>query len=186
MKFEAPLLEETLRKAEHKLSNALGGACSIIVYHEFTDDILEIIEEIDTQRFKNELRYDREELSERSREPGFTCLMVYLDGEAVAFDFGFNDQEESSYFSDTAATLIERKGIGSILTALEALYYYGEGYHSVKMITEEEDQSGRCLKEYWERFGFRVTDVDPSVGVEMRLDLTPEGVRNLCQKYIGE
>jgi hypothetical protein len=53
------------------------------------------------------------------------------------------------------------------------------------MITEDLDESGRRLVEYWERFGFRVTGVDPKVGVEMRLDLTPENVRSLCDRYVG-
>jgi hypothetical protein len=186
MRVEALSLKEILTKAEYKLSNALGGVCNINIYHELTEGLLDILEEIDSQRFRKELRYNREELTKRSNEPGFTCFMVYHNGDPVAFEFGFNDKEEKSYFSDTAATLIERKGIGSILTVIEALYCYKKGFSSVKMITEEEDQSGRRLKEYWERFGFKITDIDPIVGVEMKLDLTSECVRNLCQKYIGE
>lgn len=185
MNVEALSFEETRRKAEAKLIGALGGACSIVVYHKFTKDLFKAVEEIESMRFRRELRYTREELSSRSLKKGFTCLMVYLDGEAVAFDFGYDDAEEGAYFSDTAATLIERSGIGATLTALEALYSFEAGYRSVKMITEEEDDSGRRLREYWERFGFRVTGVDPSVGVEMRLDLGPEVVRDLCFRYVG-
>jgi len=184
MSVKALSFEETRRKAEAKLIGALGGACSIVVYHKFTKDLFRAVEEIESRRFRRELRYTREELSSRSLKGGFTCLMVYLDGEAVAFDFGYDDAEEGAYFSDTA-TLIERRGIGATLTALEALYCFEVGYRSVKMITEEEDDSGRRLREYWKRFGFRVTGVDPSVGVEMRLDLGPEAVRDLCLRYIG-
>ena len=185
MDVEAPSFEEALRKAEARLSGALGGACSIVVYHELSEDLFREIEEIESRRFRRELRYTREELSSRSRKGGFTCLMVYLDGEAVAFDFGYDDAEPGAYFSDTAATLIERRGIGATLTALEALYSFEAGYRSVKMITEEEDESGRRLREYWGRLGFRVTGVDPSAGVEMRLDLGPEVVRGLCLRYVG-
>jgi hypothetical protein len=53
------------------------------------------------------------------------------------------------------------------------------------MITEELDESGRRLREYWERFGFYVTGRDPKIGVEMRLDLTSENVMALCDRYIG-
>jgi GNAT superfamily N-acetyltransferase len=185
MNVEALSFEETRRKAEARLSGALGGACNVVVCHALTTDLLGAIEEIESRRFRRELRYTREELSSRSRKGGFTCLMVYLDGEAVAFDFGYDDAEEGAFFSDSAAALIERRGIGAALTALEALYCFEAGYRSVKMITEEEDESGRRLREYWERFGFRVTGVDPSVGVEMRLDLWPEAVRDLCERYIG-
>lgn len=185
MNVEALSFEETRRKAEARLSGALGGACSVVVCHALTTDLFGEIEEIESRRFRQELRYTREELSSRSLKEGFTCLMVYLDGEAVAFDFGYDDAEEGAYFSDSAATLIERRGIGATLTALEALYSFEAGYRSVKMTTEEEDESGRRLREYWERFGFKVTGVDPSAGVEMRLDLGPEVVRDLCLKYVG-
>ena len=185
MNVEALSFEETLRKAEARLSVALGGACGIVVYHALSENLLRKVEEIESRRFRQELRYTQEELSSHSLKEGFTCLMVYLDGEAVAFDFGYDDAEEGAYFSDTAATLIERRGIGATLTALEALYSFEAGYRSVKMITEEEDDSGRRLREYWERFGFRVTGVDPSAGVEMRLDLGPGVVRDLCLRYVG-
>lgn len=185
MNVEALSFEETRRKAEARLSGALGGASSIIVYHKFTKDLFRAVEEIESRRFRQELRYTREDLSSRSRKEGFTCLMVYLDGKAVAFDFGYDDAEEGAFFSDSAATLIERRGIGATLTALEALYCFEAGHRSVKMITEEEDESGRRLREYWERLGFRVTGVDPSAGVEMRLDLGPEVDRDLCERYVG-
>jgi len=142
MNVEALSFEETRRKAEAKLIGALGGACSIVVYHELSENLLGEVEEIESRQFRRELRYTREELSSRSRKEGFTCLMVYLDGEAVAFDFGYDDAEEGAYFSDSAATIIERRGIGAALTALEALYCFEAGYRSVKMITEEEDESG--------------------------------------------
>jgi hypothetical protein len=185
MNVEAPSFEGALREAEARLSGALAGACRIVVYHNLPDDLFEEIEKIESQQFRRELRYTRDELVSRSLRSGFTCLMVYLDGEAVAFDFGYDDEEEGAYFSDSAAIIIERKGIGAALTALEALHCFEAGYRSVKMLTEEEDESGRRLREYWENLGFRVTGVDPSAGVEMRLDLGPVVVRDLCERYIG-
>ena len=185
MNVEALSFEETRRKAEARLSGALGGACVIVVYHELSENLLGEVEEIESRQFRRELRYTHEGLSSRSRKGGFTCLMVYLDGEAVAFDFGYDDAEEGAYFSDSAATIIERRGIGAALTALEALYCFEAGYRSVKMITEEEDESGRRLREYWERFGFSVIGADPSASVEMRLDLGPVVVMDLCEKYVG-
>ena len=53
------------------------------------------------------------------------------------------------------------------------------------MITEELDESGRRLKEYWERFSFRVTGVNSKIGVQMRLELVPEIVSSMCLRYIG-
>jgi len=174
-----------LAMAEAKLSIALGGRCRIAVYHEMNKDLLKIVGEIEDERFRSELRYSERELTNRSKKRGFTCIIVYLEEKPVAFVFGFDDPEEGAYFSDSAATLIERKGVGSILTALEMRYCLETCYRSEKMITEELDESGRRLREYWERFGFRVTGVSSKIGVQMRLELVPETVSSMCHKYIG-
>jgi hypothetical protein len=171
-------------KAEAKLGRALGGTCRIAVYHEMNRDILRIIAEIEDERFRSELRYSERELTIRSKKRGFTCFLVYLEEKPVAFVFGFDDPEKGAYFSDSAATLIERKGVGSILTALETLYCIENGYASEKMITEDLDESGRRLVEYWGRFGFYVTRRDPKIGVEMRLEITPSVVKDLLEKYL--
>jgi hypothetical protein len=185
MSFEMPTLQGALIRAEAKLGASLGGACRIAVYHEMKKDLTKIVEEIEDERFRSELRYSERELTNRSKKRGFTCFIVYLDERPMAFVFGFDDPEEGAYFSDSAATLIERRGVGSILTALEVLYCLENGYRSEKMITEDLDESGRRLVEYWARFGFQVTGRDPKIGVEMRLELSPGVVGGLCAKYLG-
>jgi len=173
-----------LSKAEARLSSALGGSCRIAVLHEMNKDLLKIISQIEDERFRSELRYSERELTIRSKKKGFTCFIVYLDERPIAFVFGFDDSEKGAYFSDSAATLLERKGVGSILTALETLYCLENGYLSEKMITEDLDESGRRLVEYWARFGFYVTGRDQKIGVEMRLEITPDVVKGLCDKYL--
>jgi hypothetical protein len=180
----APSFVEYLCKAEVKLSGTLDGMCRVAVYHEMNKDILKIISQIEDERFRSELRYSERELTIRSKKRGFTCFIIYLNERPIAFVFGYDDPEEGVYFSDSAATLIERRGVASILTALEALYCIVNGYRSEKMITEDLDESGRKLREYWERFGFQVTRRNPKIGVEMRLELTLEHVSLLCNKYI--
>jgi hypothetical protein len=180
-----PSFEDYRRRAEAKLGSSIGGNCRITVVHEMNEDLLRIIKEIENERFRRELRYTKRELRKRSRLPGFVCLMVYVDERPVAFVFGYDDSEEGAYFSDSSATLIERKGVGSTLSALEVLYCFEKGYRKSKMITEEVDESGRRLREYWERFGLKVTGFDPEAGVLMGVDLTPENVSAICRKHIG-
>jgi hypothetical protein len=183
--LKVPPLSEALAKAEAKLGGVLGGECRITVHHEFPDGLARMVEGIENRKFRQELQYDLKELVERSEKPGFTVILFTLDGEPFAFDLGYNDTEEGAYYGDSAATLIERKGVGAVLTALDALYSWESGYRAVTMRTEDLDESGRRLAEYWSRFGFYVTKRNPKVGVEMRLDLTPEVVKGLLDKYIG-
>ncbi len=184
--MSVPLLRDTLIKAGVKLSGVLGGECRITVHHDFPQGLARMVEEIEANKFRQELQYSLKELVERSKKKGFTVILFELDGKPFAFDLGYTDEEDpTAYFGDSAATLIERKGVGAVLTALDALYSYEAGYKSVKCITEDEDESGRRLVDYWGKFGFHVTNRDPKIGVEMRLDMTPENVKALCDKYIG-
>ncbi len=181
-----PSFEDAVEMAQRKLSLALVGPCEISLHDGLDEGLIGAIEAIERERFREELRYGREELASRGSLEGFICLLVRLDGEPVAYDFGYNDDdEERVFFSDSSATLIERRGIGSTLTALEAVYCYCSGYRAVKMTTEEEDEAGRLLRSFWERLGFRTVSSDPAEGTEMRLELTRRAVRGLSDKYIG-
>jgi hypothetical protein len=62
--------------------------------------------------------------------------LANLDGRAVAFDYGHEDEEEGTFYSDSTATLIEGKSVGSTLFALEMLHSYHQGYKRKKQSTE--------------------------------------------------
>jgi hypothetical protein len=180
-----PLFDIILRSAEARLSRALGGACAVEVSHSLNKARKDIIIDIDHQRFRKELRYTRKELEQHGRRKGFTCFLVSLDGDPVAYDYGYDDKEPGTFFSDSAASIIERKGVGSTISALEALYCYARGYKRVKLTTEERDEVGRALRMFWERFGFTVVSVDKDDNIVMTMELTLETVAGLHDKYIA-
>jgi hypothetical protein len=180
-----PHFDDAKRSAEAKLGRALGGSCTVEVSHAFDEALRDTILAIDDERFREELRYTREELEERFRRPGFTCFLLVLEGRPIAYDYGYDDEEQGVFYSDSAATLIERRGVGSTLSALEAVYCYGRGYRRVKLSTEERDEVGRTLRQYWERFGFSVVSVDEDDNIVMVMELNPETVARLHGRYIA-
>ncbi len=181
-----PSFEDAVETAQHKLSQALQRPCEISLHDSLDEGLIEAIAAIDCEKFREELHYGCDELASRGRMDGFMCLMVHLDGKPIAYDFGYNDEEEEgAFFSDSSATLIERRGIGSTLTALEDVYCYGSEYGSVKMTTEEEDEAGRLLRSFWERLGFKTISPDQTESIEMKLELTSRAVRGIYDKYIG-
>ena len=184
MSVEIPSFMDALKMAEDKLSRSMGGECVITVHRSLDDELKRVIMEIDHQKFREELRYDGAEIDERINTGGFLLLLLRLDGRPVGFDYGYDD-EEGTFFSDSSATLIERKGVGSILTALELIYCFWRGYRTSKLVTEERDEQGRPLREIWGKFGFTVAEVDPGTGIEMRLTLTPEAVAKVYRRYIA-
>ncbi len=185
MSVEIPSFEDALRAAEAKLSRSMGGECVITVHHGLDDRLKRIIMDIDHEKFREELQYDREEIDVRASTKGFLLLLLHLDGRPVGFDYGYDDEGEGAFFSDSSATLIERKGVGSTLFALEIIHCYWRGYRTSKLVTEERDEQGRPLREIWGKFGFTVAKEDPRTGIEMRLTLTPEAVDRVYRRYIA-
>jgi hypothetical protein len=185
MSVDIPSFEDALKMAEAKLSRSMGGECVITVHHGLDDELKRIIMDIDHEKFREELQYDSDEMDTRAGSKGFLLLLLHLDGRPVGFDYGYDDDEEGAFFSDSSATLIERKGVGSTLFALELIHCYWRGYKTSKLVTEEYDEQGRPLREIWGKFGFTVVEVGPRSGIVMRLTLTPEAVAYVYRRYIA-
>jgi hypothetical protein len=181
-----PSFPNLVREAEKKLSRVLEGNCVISVHRELDENLKTVIQTIDHEKFRQELQYSRDELDTRTSRKGFLCLLASLDGKAVAIDYGYEDEEEDTFYSDTTATLIEGKRLGSTLFALEILYSYHYGYKRTKQSTEELDEKGRPLTQIWGRLGFETVSIEPSGNVEMVLTYTPQRMRSLYERYISD
>jgi len=179
-----PSYIEALQRAEHRLSGLLEGICTITLHTELSDDFAEAIKSVDNQKFRQELRYSIEEIKERAAKPGFKAFLASLDGVMIAFDFGYSDREPGVFFSDTTATLIEGKKIGSTLFALEIIYNEENEYWATMLATEEYDEKNRPLESIWGKLGFRTVRKREDGNILMRLDHSPKALRYLYEKYI--
>jgi len=179
-----PTLIEAIRLVEKKLSTSLNGKVNVSTHTKLDEQILESVMAIDHAKFRQNLWYNRDELRNRMNKAGFFCLILYLDCKPIAYDFGYDDEDEGVFFSDSSATAIERKGVGTLLALLETVYLYEEGYSAVKFTTEELDQDGRPLRQIWENLGYRVIDVDADNTVTMMLDVTKETVIERVKKHL--
>lgn len=174
---------DVLETAQSLLSRSLEGNVKITVHTEYDQALIDAVYSLDHQKFREALWYTRAELEEMFGQAGFFCLLIYLDGFVIAYDFGY-DVSEGVFFSDSTATLIEKKGIGTILANLELLYLYEKGYHRVTFKTEEIDQDGRPLREIWEKRGYSVVSSDEK-GITMQLVITPNVVEERIRKYFS-
>ena len=182
--MQIPSLEEVLSSSEIILGDSLCGEVRISTHGGADDELLDKIYALDHDKFRQELWYDREELREKFGRAGFFCLLVSLNDAPIAYDFGYDDEEEGVFFSDSSATLIERKGVGTVLAVLELIYLYERGYGAVKFTTEELDQAGRPLRLIWEKRGYKTVSSDPLTGVTMMLEITADVVNERIEKYI--
>jgi len=170
--------ENALKSAEIKLTEVLGKCCHILVKRRLDEGSIREIQRIENKAFRHELRYSVEELISRGQEEDFILLLVLYENEPIAFLHGYNDpSEEFAFFLDTVATVLEGRGIGSLLVILALLYGFEEGYKSVTLRTEEEDEKGRKLKSFYENLGFEVFPCNPSEGLAMRRKLNLQDIQ---------
>lgn len=166
-------LTEALKRSEDILSESLNGIVQIKCHKKLSKELVTEIRSIDSKKFREELQYDELDLSTRASLPGFYCLLVYLNDELIAFNYGYEYTEDSVFFSDSAATLIERKGIARLLSLLELLYVFESGYKKIKFTTEETDELGRPLREIWEKQGYKTEKIYPDGNIDMVLKVNP-------------
>ena len=112
----------------------------------------------------------------------------------IVVDFGSTKKEiclcaqnflaEGVYFSDSQATLIEGKGVGTTQFALEILYLFHNNYKKIKLTTEEVDDEGRELRIFWERMGFVKLGEDEKGSVDMEIELTLDAAQYQYERYI--
>lgn len=168
MHKEIPFIEDALRDAEKRLTGKLGEPVSIHFTPFLDSRLIEKITEIDHTKFRTELWYSSDELIEKSNKKDFICLIAETSGEPLAFLYGYDDEFDKSWFYlDEIATKVEGKGVGKILILLLLVYCYELGYQFVSLYTEEQDEKGRRLREFYEHLGFNYMGTDPEVGVIM-------------------
>lgn len=180
-----PFFEDALRAAEKRLSSALGAQCKVRIALSMDDELFETVMEIDSEKFRPELQYSLEELRERDHKGGFVLFLVVCGGRPVAFLSGYDDPvDRSRFYLDTVATIIEGKGIGTILVTLALIYCFETGYGKVKLYTEEMDEKGRQLRKFYENLSFRYVSDDPRNGLGMSHDLDPHVLKATYNKYL--
>jgi hypothetical protein len=158
--------------AEAQLEKTLGRECRISIHTQMSDEFAQAVKRIDHEKYKPELQYTPKELMEQTGFRGFVLFMLTCDDEPTAFFYGYTHEvDNSKFFLDTVATHIEGKGIGSTLVTLALVYSHDVGYRSVELYTEEVDEKGRRLTEFYEGMKFKVIDRDPERGVVKRSDL---------------
>lgn len=180
-----PLLEDAMRHAEDRAKEKLGRPCTLFIYTHVSDALLVKLEAIDHQKFRQELWYSHDEFIEKTRQRDFVCFVLSADGEPSAFLYGYDYADDSSaFFLDEIATLVEGKGMGKILIALLLVYCYELRYRYVVLYTEDIDDKGRRLRQFYEHIGFNEVKTDSELGLVMKIELTENGLISLYNRII--
>jgi hypothetical protein len=72
---DLPKFYTVIRQAEEMLSRSLNGVCKITVHRNLDEKTIKTVRSIDNEKFREELRYSCDELTERvflcNRVPGW-------------------------------------------------------------------------------------------------------------------
>ena len=182
-----PLFEDALRQAVESAEESLEQSCSISVHTHLSDELISRLVSIDHEKFRQELWYDHNVFVEMAKQKDFVCIVFSLNGEPAAFLCGYDYADDPlGFFLDEVATRVERKGLGKILITLLFVYCYELGYNSVVLYTEDYDQEGRPLREFYESIGFKQIANDPRLGVVMRYSIEEEALNDLYKRVMHD
>jgi hypothetical protein len=135
------------------------------------------IQRLDTKTFRKELRYSVEEFIERTKQPDFYCLLIYNQDLLVAFLFGYKDESfDSAFYLDTIASILQRKGIGTLLLQCALVICYLMGFEYMTLRTELTDEKGKHPFEFFKKNGFYRFECSPEEGIAMKKELTNNDV----------
>jgi GNAT superfamily N-acetyltransferase len=180
-----PFFEDVLRRAAERAEEKLGKPIMITVFTNLDERMMAKLEVIDHEKFRQELWYTHDELSEKTRKKDFVCMILSADGEPTAFVYGYDyEGDPTAYFLDELATQVEGKGLGKILITLALIYCYELDYRSVILYTEDVDQADRHLRGFYEHMGFKYVTTDPVLGVIMRYDLVEKDLAALYRRVM--
>ena len=182
--LEPPFLEEALRSAELKINRILGAKTKISIHIMLDDRLAEIIEFMDSQMFREELRYTRTEILERGEQKGFILFLCTVEEKPICLLYGYADPEVANgFYLDTLATLIGGKGIGSTLLATMLIYCFEAGFNILSLYTEEKDEKNRPLRKFYEAVGLEYI-LTNNFGDLMQIQLDPKHLASIYNKYV--
>ena len=185
MSEEPPFFEEASRRVEERLGSLLGEPVKISIHLSLDRNLIDDVLRIDSRKFREELRYTVWDLIKRGERDGFALLLVRAGKEAIAFFFGYEDADlPGGYYGDDMASMDEGRGIGSSLFTLVHIYCYENGYTHFSCHSEEVDESGRKLREWYKAMGMDLVNTTPEEGDLLRVELTPGHVSWMYHRYV--
>ncbi len=180
-----PPLQDYAKAVEAHLTEVLGGRCHITLKGSIDDGLLRCIQLVESKAFRPELQYTFEEIISRAEREGFFIATAFLEGDPIAFAFGYRDPGEGdAFYLDTIASAVEGRGVGSALITLILLQCVQRGYKLVRLHTEEVDEKGRMLRRFYERLGFELAHSHPVEGLLMRMRLEEPWLKTIMEKVV--
>ncbi len=174
---------EAVEATQTKLRQTIDPAASVYIYKILNEDLIGTILRVDAYKFRQELRYRREEVIEHSNMPGFILIMAEAKGKPLGIVYGY-DESDSGFFLDTLASMVEGRGIGHTLATLITIHAENTHHTHITLYTEEKDEMGRKLRQFYQRMGYEYLGTQPEKGDVMVFEITSTTTTGLYSRYV--
>jgi len=123
--------------------------------------------------FRRELQYSFEELAESLENPELVFWFITVDGEPHILLFGYSiqDRQKKSFYLDTFAVKPRGRGIGNVVLEFLVRWAKTRKYHAIVLDTEELDEKGIPLQQFYAKHGFKTVSVSGKGDLIMKLVL---------------
>ncbi|MFW9964656.1 MAG: GNAT family N-acetyltransferase [Candidatus Sifarchaeia archaeon] len=160
-------------KMKDQLVPFLGDDLHIIIPESWSDQNERWFKDIETQSFRESLRYNTEELQTRLEEENVLFLFVILKDrpEGVILGYPVERKEGNTFYLDTFAIRTRGKGIGRIVLSSIIQWAKLNRYDTIELDTEAENEVGIPLQRFYETFGFKVLHIEDDGNITMSLTL---------------
>ncbi len=161
--------EPVWRELQKSFSEVLGTPVRLWFPTEWSSETYRLFQELEQVSFRPSLRYTNAEIEERLRRHDVLLVYVMSDGimEGVMLCYALRPLAKRVYYFDTLAVRAKGMGLGRLMIGALFEWTRQKGYRTLRLDTEEVNETGHHLALYYTKLGFVKTDEDDSGDITM-------------------
>ncbi|MFW9916073.1 MAG: GNAT family N-acetyltransferase [Candidatus Thorarchaeota archaeon] len=154
---------------ERELSRAYSAPIKVVCPCEWNQTSFSWFETIEQNTFRQELRYTYSETLDRWNKQRRLIVFILIDHVPEAMIIGYDSEEPSKqiFILDTIAVTTQHKGIGKILMNFLIQWAREEQFQAIVLDTEENNERGFPLVNFYKKFGFEPFEKDNNGNVRL-------------------
>jgi len=156
-----------------QIQSHLGKTLHIIIPESPSEEHHRWFHELETESFRESLRYSKRELKERLDQENVLFLFLVANDTPEVVILGYQVRRENGkiFYLDTFAVRSKGKGIGRIVLDHIIEWAKDTGYNTIELDTEAENEVGIPLQKFYENAGFMVQRIEDDGNITMSLTL---------------
>ncbi|TFG29616.1 GNAT family N-acetyltransferase [Candidatus Thorarchaeota archaeon] len=152
----------------------MGEGVEIFFPETWSERYLSWYKEIEMNAFRPALTYSREEIEERLEKESVLMMFILNAGvpEGLVLGYRLEASTDDIFYLDTIAVKQKGRGIGKAILNVMFEWAKKMGFSSVQLDTEQENEIGILLCNFYQKLGFKIIYTDEETGnITMELTL---------------